>query len=121
ENLAEAVWQTIELYGLKGRIQAVVADNASNNDTMVEALERCFKAENIPFHASHARMRCVPHTIHLAALELLQAIGGFSSTNNHEQSRGKYQATPDNYQEALQEPLTTEADNLLSQANDSVN
>ncbi|KZP26411.1 hypothetical protein FIBSPDRAFT_671990, partial [Athelia psychrophila] len=34
ENLAESVWQTLELYGLIGKIIPVVADNASNNDVM---------------------------------------------------------------------------------------
>jgi hypothetical protein len=41
-NLAEAVWNTLELYGLKNRVTAVVCDNTSNNDTLLQALgERC--------------------------------------------------------------------------------
>lgn len=45
-------------------------DNASNNDTMVESLEKCCKAHGIQFSAAVARMRCLPHTIHLAALQV---------------------------------------------------
>ena len=44
-------------------------DNASNNDTLMDALEvRCLEA-GIKFSASEARMRCMPHTIHLAAIK----------------------------------------------------
>jgi hypothetical protein len=87
-NLADAVWETIECYGLKGKvrwkvmthtqgnlnienqIQAIVADNASNNDTMMMALEERFTKEGIPFSAQDARLRCCPHTIHLSAMEV---------------------------------------------------
>ena len=49
---------------------AIVMDNASNNDTMMEAIEdRCFMA-GIKFSAKQARMRCMPHTIHLAAIKV---------------------------------------------------
>jgi hypothetical protein len=48
ENIGEhsganqAVWNTLELYGLKDRVMAVVCDNASNHDTLLQALgERC--------------------------------------------------------------------------------
>ncbi|KAJ6576311.1 hypothetical protein B0H10DRAFT_1664937, partial [Mycena sp. CBHHK59/15] len=35
ENMAAAVWETVEKFGLIGRITAFVMDNATNNDTMV--------------------------------------------------------------------------------------
>ena len=45
-------------------------DNASNNDTLMDALEfRCLGA-GIEFSASEARMRCIPHIIHLAAIKV---------------------------------------------------
>ena len=45
-------------------------DNASNNDTMLDAIEaRCFE-EGIDFSATQARMRCMPHTIHLACIKV---------------------------------------------------
>ncbi|GBE83702.1 hypothetical protein SCP_0507580 [Sparassis crispa] len=120
ENLVEVVWQTIKMYGLKGRIQAVIADNATNNDTLLVSLERHFTAKGIPFREKLAQLRCMPHTVHLAALELLDAIGASKTPNAaNPHSRTKYQATPDNYQESVKEPLSSEMDNLLSQANDS--
>jgi hypothetical protein len=45
-------------------------DNASNNDTMVEHLEVLLRQDTISFDPLHVRMRCMPHTVHLAALEV---------------------------------------------------
>ncbi|KAI0685700.1 hypothetical protein BC835DRAFT_1289628, partial [Cytidiella melzeri] len=46
-------------------------DNASNNDTLMHSLEeRCIE-QGIDFSASEARMRCMPHTIHLVALKAI--------------------------------------------------
>ena len=46
-------------------------DNASNNDTLMDALEiRCL-GNGIEFSALEACMRCMPHTIHLAAIKVL--------------------------------------------------
>ncbi|KAF8487446.1 hypothetical protein DFH94DRAFT_609932, partial [Russula ochroleuca] len=66
ENMAEAVWATLELYGLIGRIIAIVMDNASNNNTMMTSLERQHQKQDIYFSAEDAHMQCMPHTIHLA-------------------------------------------------------
>lgn len=87
ENMAEAVWTTLKNYGIEGRVRsctpifivhlktlqivAVVMDNASNNDTLVAGLEgRCDAAGISWFDARQARIRCLPHTVHLAALKV---------------------------------------------------
>jgi hypothetical protein len=49
---------------------AVMMDNASNNDTMMEAIEDRCRNAGIEFSAKQARMRCMPHTIHLAAIKV---------------------------------------------------
>ncbi|KAJ7934291.1 hypothetical protein B0H13DRAFT_1560409, partial [Mycena leptocephala] len=66
ENMAAAVWETLENFGLIGRITAFVMDNATNNDTLVAAFEHRCRQLKISFSARDARMRCMPHTIHLA-------------------------------------------------------
>ncbi|KAJ7875728.1 hypothetical protein B0H14DRAFT_2273186, partial [Mycena olivaceomarginata] len=38
ENMADTVWATLEKFDLCRQINALVMDNATNNDTMVEAL-----------------------------------------------------------------------------------
>lgn len=49
---------------------AFVMDNASNNDTMVEAIAQKCRENNIEFSAKDSRLRCMPHTVHLAALKV---------------------------------------------------
>lgn len=49
---------------------AITMDNASNNDTLMSILEARCHAEGIEFSAKDSRMRCMPHTIHLAALKV---------------------------------------------------
>ncbi|KAE9406051.1 hypothetical protein BT96DRAFT_811617, partial [Gymnopus androsaceus JB14] len=67
-NMADVVWATLEKYGLVGQVLAFMMDNASNNDTLVEAIEQKCNILNIPFKATHSRLRCMPHTVHLAVL-----------------------------------------------------
>ncbi|KAJ7588246.1 hypothetical protein C8J56DRAFT_725591, partial [Mycena floridula] len=66
ENMVRIVWDTMTLYGLEGQVMAIVMDNASNNDTLMEYLEERCTAQGIYFSAKESRMRCMPHTIHLA-------------------------------------------------------
>lgn len=55
----------------------MMMDNASNNDTMIEAIEsRCHEA-GVKFSARKSRMRCMPHTIHLAALKVCSIMNFF--------------------------------------------
>jgi len=51
-------------------------DNASNNDTMIEHLEALLEQDSVDFNPLHARMRCMPHTVHLAALEVSTLLPG---------------------------------------------
>ena len=87
KNMAEAVWATMELYGLVRKVRsprsgnmyqqskcsqviAIVMDNASNNNTLMESLQCRCEERGIPFSAQDACMRCMPHTIHLAAIKV---------------------------------------------------
>ncbi|KAJ6607652.1 hypothetical protein B0H10DRAFT_2070979, partial [Mycena sp. CBHHK59/15] len=48
-------------------------DNATNNDTLMDGIESRADAAGISwFNAKEARIRCLPHTTHLAALKLLE-------------------------------------------------
>jgi hypothetical protein len=67
------------------KILAVVCDNASNNDTMVTVLEERFRAVGIPFIAKHARLRCMPHTTHLAACKVQLSTHLTAVQNAHHQ------------------------------------
>ena len=52
------------------QIIAFVMDNATNNDTMMEAIEQHCNEANIYFSAVESRLRCMPHTVHLAAIKV---------------------------------------------------
>ncbi|KAI0245729.1 hypothetical protein BJV78DRAFT_1084875, partial [Lactifluus subvellereus] len=66
ENLAHAVYNTLNTCGLKGHVVAINVDNTSNNDTMVEHLEMLLQQDFIEFSPPDVRIRCMPHTVHLA-------------------------------------------------------
>ncbi|KAJ3517257.1 hypothetical protein NLJ89_g623 [Agrocybe chaxingu] len=107
DNMADSVWETIELYGLKGQITAFVMDNATNNDTLVEFFaERC-RQEGIDFDEKNACMRCLPHTIHLAALKLLESVGALTK---EEAARANSRSSP--YQDAATEDISSSQDDL---------
>ncbi|KAJ8580565.1 hypothetical protein M405DRAFT_690140, partial [Rhizopogon salebrosus TDB-379] len=108
ENLAEAVWNTLELYGLKDRIVAIVCDNATNNDTLLESLEERCNEEGIDFSHTKARIRCLPYIVHLAAMQLLEGIGAIKSGAG---CRGVYQ-------ESVTAPVDRDHDDNAALLND---
>ncbi|KAM6490144.1 hypothetical protein JOM56_014336 [Amanita muscaria] len=48
---------------------------------MIQHVEGKCHQKGIPFSAKHARGRCMPHTIHLAAIILLEQSGIISSSD----------------------------------------
>jgi hypothetical protein len=89
ENMAKAVWAMMELYGLIGKVNlgllgllinghllndsqviAIVMDNASNNNMLMTSLKQQCKEQDVPFSAQDVQMRCMPHTVHLAAIKV---------------------------------------------------
>ena len=45
-------------------------DNATNNDTFVDGIEKHAHAMEAAFNAEWGHLRCMPHTIHLAAIKV---------------------------------------------------
>ena len=43
---------------------------------MVEHLEALLEQDSVKFNPLHARMRCMPHTVHLVALEVRTLLSG---------------------------------------------
>ncbi|KAI1782084.1 hypothetical protein LXA43DRAFT_977757 [Ganoderma leucocontextum] len=109
KNMAEVLWHTMDVYGLIGRVIAINCDNASSNDTLLAEIESLCHEHGIRFSAKQARMRCVPHTIHLSALELLSALGVISKADQKAASSG----SRSNYQESVTAPVNREHDDEL--------
>ena len=86
-NLAHTVYEILSFFGLKGQVRwsvcfiyaptellvyimALSSDNAANNDTMMEGLELLLAGNGIEFSAEEAHVHYMPHTGHLAAMEV---------------------------------------------------
>ncbi|KAF8222807.1 hypothetical protein L208DRAFT_1320563, partial [Tricholoma matsutake] len=82
ENMAKTVWETLKQYGLVGRIIAIVMDNATNNDTMMVAIQWHCNEAKVYFSAVESQLCCMLHTVHLAAIKLLEGIGALSKADS---------------------------------------
>jgi hypothetical protein len=127
--MTAVVWATLERYGIAHKVIAIVCDNASNNDTLIRALARKCHERGIPFVSSWARIRCMPHILHLAATEAshllwIQIIGGSKLKINQildsidAMSRTKTPLAADmNYQDAVN-ACANRAEGLASEDDD---
>ncbi|KAK0467394.1 hypothetical protein IW261DRAFT_1317933, partial [Armillaria novae-zelandiae] len=106
ENMAEAIWETLNMCGIQDKIMAFMMDNTMNNDTLVDGISRCCRHGGIPFDAKLARLQCMPHTVHLAALKLLEGIGAI----NKKQAK-KVMSKTSNYQNSATAPVHWDYDN----------
>ncbi|KAK0471748.1 hypothetical protein IW261DRAFT_1344152, partial [Armillaria novae-zelandiae] len=116
KNMADTVWETMTLYGLREKIIAMMLDNASNNDTLVKSIKSHCKKEGIMFDARLSRLRCMPHTVHLAAIKLLEAIGVVSKKTA---KRATGQSS--NYQDAAMAPVDRSNDTEATLQGMSIN
>lgn len=97
-------------------------DNASNNDTLVEGITNRAKQRGVIMNANWIRLRCMPHTVHLAALkvwpfnfstrtyfliviQLLEGIGAISATECK-----KAMSRRGNYQDSIAAPIDRGSD-----------
>jgi hypothetical protein len=52
------------------QIMAFMTDNASNNDTLINGIVELAKQQGISLNGDWIRLRCMLHTVHLAALKV---------------------------------------------------
>ena len=52
------------------KVIALMMDNATNNDTLAQEIERHSMEAGVFFSAMDSQMRCMPHTVHLAAIKV---------------------------------------------------
>ena len=86
ENLALAVQTTLEELGLQHKLMAMTGDNASNNETMADALYHSLtnyaegedqeSSETTPlkFQGSSSYVRCLAHVINLIVKDVLRTL-----------------------------------------------
>jgi hypothetical protein len=71
ENMANILWEVFADYQILTKLGYFTMDNASNNDTMLVALERQLQKEGIEWDAASHRLRCNGHIINLAVQAFL--------------------------------------------------
>jgi hypothetical protein len=71
---ASYVFPSITVTNVASQVITFVMDNASNNNTMMKAIETRCQGHGIDFSASRSRLQCMPHTCHLAALKVALVI-----------------------------------------------
>ncbi|KAJ3004761.1 hypothetical protein NUW54_g4661 [Trametes sanguinea] len=114
ENMADVVWRTMAMYGITDRVLAINCDNATSNDTLLAEIEHRCNEVGIPFSATNARMRCVPHTVHLSAIELLATLGIIKKSDANQAASSR-----SNYQDSVTAPTDREYDNLAGAQGES--
>ena len=85
ENQASIVVNVIREFGIASKIGYFMMDNATNNDTMINALSGLlFDEYKIQYNAIHHRLRCNGHIINLVAKAFLfgHDEDAFSTINN---------------------------------------
>ncbi|KAF8988021.1 hypothetical protein BDQ17DRAFT_1258003 [Cyathus striatus] len=75
-------------------------------DTFIEGIATCCK-KGVYFNAEWAHLCCMLHTIHLAALQLLESISAISGPDARKTS-----AANRNYQDSVNDPIVHEVDDL---------
>jgi hypothetical protein len=74
ENLAEIVGDTLKNFKLGKKLLSVTADNAKNNETMMEELEGILEFQG-QFTGMSSYVRCIAHILNLIAKEILSHLG----------------------------------------------
>jgi len=66
ENMAVIILDTLSTYAIRNRLGYFVMDNATNNDTMLEAIARNFQeVDDVRYDPIEHRLRCIDHIINL--------------------------------------------------------
>ncbi|KAG6864121.1 hypothetical protein C0991_012332 [Blastosporella zonata] len=67
-------FEIINEYGIISSIGQITMDNASNNNTLMEAVEDILQTQKIPFNRDGNRIRCFPHIVNLACQAIMDAL-----------------------------------------------
>ncbi|KAG9096989.1 hypothetical protein FS749_007324 [Ceratobasidium sp. UAMH 11750] len=73
-NVGHVLFSVLDEISMIGKIGHITMDNASNNNTLMDELEREFAARSLPFDAEENRVCCFPHVINLAVQRFLAQV-----------------------------------------------
>ena len=69
EKVCPCIYASYQVLSQVLQFIGITSDNASNNTKMMEELERDFARSGVFIDAKTARVRCIAHIVHLAALK----------------------------------------------------
>ena len=64
--MAGSLQEVLDEFGISKKVGGITLDNASNNGTMIQAMETYFKRREYPWKAKMYHVRCLAHVINLA-------------------------------------------------------
>lgn len=73
-NLSNVLFELFQKYNITGRVLAIISDNASNNTTLVQAIQETINSLNLPGNPVIFRIPCLAHVIQLSLRELLGTV-----------------------------------------------
>ncbi|KAF5375704.1 hypothetical protein D9615_009361 [Tricholomella constricta] len=73
-NFANTLIKIFNELGIIYMLALITMDNTSNNNTMMDELERILRSRGIPFDADRDCICCFPHIINLACQAILEAL-----------------------------------------------
>lgn len=73
-NLSEVLMEIFEKHYVVDRVLAITSDNASNNTTLVRAVQDSIDSLDLPNNPVVARIPCLAHAIQLGLRELLGSV-----------------------------------------------
>jgi len=75
ENIARIVYESLNKNNLCDKLHCVTADNASNNNTMLESLSAILRREaNVIWDHNTHHVRCLAHIINLVVGDFFKSI-----------------------------------------------
>ncbi len=81
-QLTIELMKILENYGIKDKLFGVVTDNASNNSTLKDELEKAMSRREFRWDRTQNSINCLAHVINLVAQDFIQALGSKAIADN---------------------------------------
>lgn len=126
ENISARLIEVLDELGILNKIGGITMDNASNNNSAMEAFEQALKERGIEYNAQQQRLRCFAHILNLAVQDALASLSrpeAFDlrhlAGNIALKTEWRDGQMDTNYTKALQSDLVTRIQDLVRQLRSS--
>ena len=91
-NLSNVLIELFKKHDITGRVLAITSDNASNNTTLVQAVQDSIDSLQLPSSPVVVRIPCLAHVIQLSLRELLGSVKADPQNDNIDKTISDVQA-----------------------------